>query len=142
VDPPDEWEVAVRPIAVLRVSVEPVEDARVIRATGELDFSTAGRLRAPLDAARADGVTTLVDLAGVSFVDSAGLRVLLDAARDSIEHEWPWFIVRPSSAVLRLIELAGAASRLPLVAPEPGAPARERAPRMAPRAAAGRASRA
>jgi anti-sigma B factor antagonist len=109
----------VRPIAVLRVTVEPMEDACVIRATGELDFSTADRLRAPLDTARTDGVTTLVDLAGVNFVDSAGLRVLLDAARDSNKHEWPWFIVRPSSAVLRLIELAGAASRLPLVAARP-----------------------
>jgi anti-anti-sigma factor len=110
-------EVAVRSLAVLRVSVEPLEDACVIRAAGELDFSTADRLRARLDAARADGVTTLVDLAGVNFVDAAGLRVLLDAARDSDKHEWPWFIVRPSSAVLRLIELAGAASRLPLVTP-------------------------
>jgi anti-anti-sigma factor len=110
----------VRPIAVLSVSVEPIEGARVIRATGELDFRTADRLRVPLNAARADGVTTLVDLAGVNFVDAAGLRVLLDAARDSNKREWPWFIVRPSAAVLRLIELAGAASRLPLVAPQPG----------------------
>jgi anti-sigma B factor antagonist len=109
----------VRSIAVLRVTVEPLEDACVIRARGEFDSSTAELLRSPLDAARTDGVTVLVDLAGVSFIDSAGLRVLLEAARASDRHEWPWFIVRPSPAVLRLVELSRTAPRLPLVTPQP-----------------------
>jgi anti-sigma B factor antagonist len=108
----------VRSIAVLRVTVEALEDACVIRASGEFDSSTAELLRSPLDAARMDGVTTLVDLAGVSFIDSAGLRVLLEAARASDKHEWPWFIVRPSPAVLRLVELSRTAPRLPLVTPQ------------------------
>jgi anti-anti-sigma factor len=112
-------EVSVRSIAVLRVTVEALEDACVIRASGEFDSSTAELLRSPLQAARADGVTTLVDLRGVSFIDSAGLRVLLEAARASDRHEWPWFIVRPSPAVLRLVELSRTAPRLPLVTPQP-----------------------
>jgi anti-sigma B factor antagonist len=109
----------VRSIAVLRVTVEALEDACLIRARGEFDSSTAELLRSPLDAARTDGVTTLVDLAGVSFIDSAGLRVLLEAARASDKHEWPWFIVRPSPAILRLVELSRTAPRLPLVTPHP-----------------------
>jgi anti-sigma B factor antagonist len=117
----------VRSIAVLRVTVEPLEDACVIRARGEFDSSTAELLRSPLDAARTDGVTALVDLAGVSFIDSAGLRVLLEAARASDRHEWPWFIVRPSPAVLRLVELSRTAPRLPLVTPQ-HAPVRAEAP--------------
>jgi anti-sigma B factor antagonist len=112
----------VRSIAVLRVTVEALEDACVIRARGEFDSSTADLLRSPLEAARADGVTTLVDLAGVSLIDSAGLRVLVEAARASDKHEWAWFIVRPSSAVLQLVELSGSAPRLPLVLPQRGAP--------------------
>jgi anti-anti-sigma factor len=112
-------EVSVRSIAVLRVTVEALEDACVIRASGKFDSSTAELLRSPLQAARADGVTTLVDLRGVSFIDSAGLRVLLEAARASDRHEWPWFIVRPSPAVLRLVELSRTAPRLPLVTPQP-----------------------
>jgi anti-sigma B factor antagonist len=113
-----EVEVSVRSIAVLRVSVEPLEDACLIRAIGEFDSSTADLLRSPLQAARADGVTALVDLAGVSFIDSAGLRVLLEAGAASDRHEWPWFIVRPSPAVLRLVEVSRTASRLPLVRAE------------------------
>lgn len=126
-----------RSIAVCRVTVEPLEEACVIRVAGELDASTAERLRAPLDAARAEGLTTLVDLAGVTFIDSSGLRVLLGAARASDQHEWPWFIVRPSAAVLRLLELSGTAGLLPLVAPRHEGARHERA-RVVPLHAAGR----
>jgi len=117
-------EVQLGSIAVFRVTVEPLEDACVMRATGELDSSTADRLRGPLDAARADGVTTLLDLSGVSFMDSAGLGVLLDAARPSNPDDWAWFIVRPSPVVQRLVALTGVAARLPIVEPQRGVPAR------------------
>ena len=120
-------------IAGFRVTVEPFEEACVMRATGELQAATANRLRSTLAAARHDGVTTLLDLSGVSFIDSAGLRVLLEAARATDSYEWAWFIVRPSRAVLRMVELSAAAARLPLVEPQRGA-----VRRVSP-AAAGRA---
>jgi anti-sigma B factor antagonist len=103
-------------LALLRVTIERRDEACLIRATGELDRSTADRLSSALDAARADGVTTLLDLSGVSFIDSAGLRVLLRSARAVDAHHWAWFIVRASSVVRRLVELSGTTSRLPLVA--------------------------
>jgi anti-sigma B factor antagonist len=124
-------------IAEFRVTVQPLEDACVMRATGELDASTANRLRSPLAAARHDGVTTLLDLSGVTFIDSAGLRVLLEAARATDSHEWAWFIVRPSHVVLRLVELSGSGPRLPLVEPQRGAPRRV-SPAAAERGRAGR----
>jgi anti-sigma B factor antagonist len=120
-------EVSVGSLAVFRVTVEPVADACVMRASGPLDAGTADRLRSPLHAAREEGVTTLLDLSGVSFIDTSGLRVLLEAARASDAHEWAWFVVRASPAVLRLVELSGAAPRLPLVAPHLRAPDRARA---------------
>jgi anti-anti-sigma factor len=124
-------------IADFRVTVEPLEDACVMRATGELEASTANGLRSPLAAARHDGLTTLLDLSGVSFIDSAGLRVLLEAALATDSHEWAWFIVRPSRAVLRLVELSGTAPRLPLVEPQRVAPRRV-SPAAAARARPGR----
>jgi anti-anti-sigma factor len=101
----------------LKITIEPLAEACLIRATGELDRSTADGLRAALDAARADGVTTLLDLSAVSFIDSAGLRVLLRSAGAVDAHHWGCFIVRASSAVRRLVEVSGTTSRLPLVAP-------------------------
>ena len=102
---------------LFRVTIEPLEDACRIRASGELDRSTADRLSSALDAARADGVTTLLDLSAVSFIDLAGLRVLLRSARAVDAHNWAWFIVRASGVVWRLVEVTGTTSRLPLVAP-------------------------
>ena len=105
------------PVAPFRVTIEPLEDACLIRVSGELDLSTADRLSSALDAARADGVTTLLDLSAVNFIDSAGLRVLLRSAQAVDAHNWAWFIVRASSVVWRLVEVSGTTSRLPLVAP-------------------------
>ena len=105
------------PFPLFRVTVEPLEDACLIRASGELDRTTADRLSSALDAARADGVTALLDLSAVSFIDTAGLRVLCCSARAFDAYDRAWFIVGASSAVWRLIELSGSRSLLPLVAP-------------------------
>jgi anti-sigma B factor antagonist len=107
----------VSPSPLFTVTVESLEKTCLIRASGELDRSTADRLSSALDAARADGVMALLDLSAVSFIDSAGLRVLLRSARAVDAHGWTWSIVRASSAVLRLLELSGTRSQLPLVAP-------------------------
>jgi len=96
--------------------VDRLEETWLIRASGELDRSTAARLSSALDAARAEGVTALLDLSAVSFIDSAGLRVLLRSARATDVHDWAWFIGQASSAVWRLIELSDTRSQLPLVA--------------------------
>ena len=104
-------------LALLRVTIEPLAEACLIRASGELDRSTAERLSSALDAARADGVTALLDLSAVSFIDSAGLRVLLRRARAADAHHCAWFIVGASSVVRRLVEVSGTGSQLPLAAP-------------------------
>jgi anti-anti-sigma factor len=101
----------------LRVTVEAVEEARLLRVEGEIDASNSGRLRVHLRAARTEGTTLLLDLAGVEFIDSSGLRVLLDASRAAADTGWPFFILRPSAAVQRLIGLTAAAPELALVEP-------------------------
>lgn len=106
-----------RSLARFSVTIEPLGDSCVIRVSGDLDLTTADRLGSALDAARADGVTTLVDLSAVNFIDLAGLRVLLRSAQAVDAHPWAWCIVRASRAVWRLAELSGTTSLLPLGAP-------------------------
>lgn len=49
--------------------------------TGEVDASNAGRLRvAIVDAASKHGGQLAVDLAGVTFMDSSGIRAIEDAS--------------------------------------------------------------
>jgi anti-sigma B factor antagonist len=97
---------------LLRVTVETLEDARLVRADGEIEASTVAAVRRELDAARDEGTTVLLDLSGVTFMDSTGLTLLLDATRDSAVSDWAFFVVRPSEPVLRLIALSRTGDRL------------------------------
>jgi anti-anti-sigma factor len=103
------------PPSVFRVVIEPLEEACVIRVHGEVDVSTVGRIRVAMDAARQEGRTALLDLAGVEFMDSSGLHVLLDASAQVDDSSWAYFIVRPSASVRRLIALTETSDRLPVV---------------------------
>ena len=105
---------------LLRVTVEPLEDTRLIRAVGELDMSSVPALRHELEAARDEGVTALLDVAEVTFVDSSGLHLLLETSRSADGYGWSFFIVRPSTAVLRLVDVTGTRDLLALVEPAAG----------------------
>lgn len=102
---------------LLCVTVEPLDDACLIRAAGEIDLSSVHALRRELDAARAEAVTVLLDLSGVTFIDSSGLHLLLRASHSSARSDWGFSVVRPSESVLRLIELSGTADLLTVVDP-------------------------
>jgi anti-sigma B factor antagonist len=106
--------------AVLHVTVESLDDARLVRARGEVDMSSVGALEAQLSA---DGpTTTLLDLSGISFMDSTGLHALLDATRAADEHGGRLFVVRPSPQVLRLFEVSGTLDMLRVVTSDWPAP--------------------
>lgn len=102
-------------LTAFRVVVEPLEDACLLRVGGEIDASSAGDLRMHLRSAYREANTTLVDLANVSFIDSAGLRVLLDESEAATEMGHVIFIVRPSAVVRRLIDVTDSSSRLAVV---------------------------
>ena len=102
---------------LLRVTVEQLEDARLVRTTGEIDFSTVAALKREVDAAREQDATVLLDMSGVTFIDSSGLHFLLEASQRSAVSDWAFFVVQPSEVVRRLIEVSGTADRLTMVDP-------------------------
>jgi anti-anti-sigma factor len=48
-----------------------------------------------------------IDLAEVTFIDSTGLSVLMDAHFEAERNGWEFSIRSPSAAVLRVVDLAG-----------------------------------
>jgi anti-sigma B factor antagonist len=72
----------------------------VVRVAGELDVQTAPALARCLDEI---GPITALDLRAVTFVNSAGLGVLVRAALAAETR----IMVQPSAALLRLLELTG-----------------------------------
>ena len=105
------------PAPLLRVTVEPLEETCLIRASGKLDRTTADRLSSALDAARADGMTALLDLSSVSFMDTAGLRVLLRWDAPSTRSTRRGSSSGHPARCGGFVELSGNRSQLPLVAP-------------------------
>ena len=74
--------------------------------SGEIDAHTASAIGQALDRSNRDGAVEL-DLSGVEFVDSSGLRALIEAHQRFEANGASLTLVRPSPAVVRLFEISG-----------------------------------
>ena len=93
----------------LKVEIGP--DPNELTISGELDLGTADLLQSAIEGLRSAGETDVVlDTAGVSFVDSRGLRTMLLAL-----HGGGLSLRRPSPQLVRLIELTGLQEHLPVI---------------------------
>jgi anti-sigma B factor antagonist len=81
--------------------------------SGELDLAGTGRLLSAGEHVPDRGTLTL-DLSGLSFMDSAGMKVLMNLDRRSRREGWSLTIENPHGQVLRLLELSGFDQRLPI----------------------------
>ena len=88
-------------------------DRRRVALRGELDIAHAPDLEAAIEKLCDEGAREIVvDLSGVAFIDSSGLRALLGAMSICAEHECS-YLLDPDlpMAVKRLFEVAGVGSR-------------------------------
>lgn len=88
--------------AAFRARAERRGDAIVIVAEGELDLVGAPIL---IDAVPEGDEPLVIDLEAVGFMDSSGLRALLEARQKGMEAGRPFALARPSDAVRRVLEL-------------------------------------
>ena len=83
-----------------------LHDRTVVRLEGELDAYTAPGLVACFDDLLTQGITDLVvDLGRVSFIDSTGLGVLVNAHTAAIEREGTVELVASDPRVVRVLEM-------------------------------------
>ena len=97
------------PHDALAVHESDVEGVRLLEVFGELDLASAPRLCALLDAARTQRVKrVVVDLTGVDFCDSTGLRALMGASTE-LRHAGGRLAVAvlPDGPVSRLFDVTG-----------------------------------
>ena len=79
-------------------------------ASGEIDMLTCGRLRDAIEPHLGPGQRVVLDLSGVTFMDSSCLRVL-EHARTTLTADGGSLILRnPSTAAHRLLSLSGMAA--------------------------------
>jgi anti-sigma B factor antagonist len=96
-------------MAVLRASALDGEDGPVVVLSGEADATTAGLLREIMTAQLDAGARLVtVDASGLSFLDSASLRVLVLAARALHGRHGTLVFAHPQPLVARVLEITGA----------------------------------
>ena len=100
-------------------------DGRVLLAlAGDLDFAAHATLVAQLDSLIGAGKDIVVDCSGLTFMDSMGLRALVEGLRAADGAGLGFELTAPSAPVLRVLELSGTAELFRIggpVVPEPGA---------------------
>ena len=103
--------------AQAHVAVEPVDHAAIcVAVSGEIDLSNVAAIEGQIFEAITNHLTAVtVDLGGLTYLDSAGLRVLfaLGARLDTLQIDLE-LIVPPDSPIRRMIELSGVATVIPV----------------------------
>ncbi|GLL02792.1 STAS domain-containing protein [Dactylosporangium matsuzakiense] len=91
----------------MRITVRQEAGHTVIAVAGEIDIATAPRLQDAAYQALLDGASSLViDLAETGFVDSSGLRVMVNVLkRVAAAPAGSLHIVRPAPSVMKVFEL-------------------------------------
>ena len=102
----------------LRIDAERQAELCVLRLGGELDLTSAGQLvDAATEACTAGAKELVIDIAGLDFIDSTGLRAILDAKTVSEEHLCRFRLTPPrdeiGDQVRRLLQITGLLDRLP-----------------------------
>ena len=87
----------------------------VLRLHGELDLASADAVALRLDTLAASGEPVVLDVDRLSFMDSSGLRVVLQAAETSRTSDWSFSLTAGSEQVRNLFASAGVTDRLPIV---------------------------
>jgi anti-sigma B factor antagonist len=89
--------------------------ALVVAPRGEIDLATVELVRDSVGREWQNGEDLVLDLRGVGFLDTSGLRYVLElvekASRDSVKLS----LVRGPSVVQRVFEVSGLEPRLPFV---------------------------
>ena len=86
---------------------------RTLRPAGELDIGTAPKLERALLEDRRAGDRIVLDLADLEFIDSTGLRVIVQAAAAAEQGHWELRLRHGRPAVRRVFEISGVLGALP-----------------------------
>jgi anti-sigma B factor antagonist len=113
---------SLRPRGPVQFEIVPEDgpDGTVLRAQGEVDVMTAPKLSAEIDSLLRTGRgDVIIDLTETTFLDSAGLHVLLNAARRLTRRTRRLRVVCGPGPVRHVIELARLGETLGVTDPEP-----------------------
>lgn len=93
---------------MLDINVAGIDNATLIEVSGRVDSMTALQFGEALMAPIEEGHSNIVlDLVGVEYMSSAGLREIVAALKAAKRHSGDLRIAQPSERVLEVFEMAG-----------------------------------
>ncbi|HWE54160.1 MAG TPA: STAS domain-containing protein [Acidimicrobiales bacterium] len=92
---------------LLTICPTPRGDTVRIGLRGEIDLTTCPALEQAISAAVAQASAVELDLSGVEFIGSEGVRVLLRGLREAEAKSVGFVLVDPSSMVRRVLDVLG-----------------------------------
>lgn len=100
----------------LKFRTEKRAEAVVLVPSGEVDLGTAPALRSSLEAILEDGHNAIVDLGGITYIDSTGIKVVLDMHRLFLERGRRIAFAKPATIVRKVLEIVGLEKAVPVYA--------------------------
>ena len=101
---------------LLEIAVSDSDGMRRLRLTGELDLAGVGRFERLLVAdGPPEAGTFVVDMRGLTFIDSSGLRALIIADKRVRAEGGRFVVVRGSEQVNEVLEMTGVAKQIELL---------------------------
>jgi anti-sigma B factor antagonist len=100
------------PVPEFHLEVRPQRSRAVIGVEGEVDCATAPRVAEAVDQLRAVGWDAIaIDVGGVSFIESAGLRLLLTVDARARDEGWRFDVEGTCAPLERVLSLTGLTDR-------------------------------
>ena len=102
--------IAIPSSSKLEIAVDQVGKDAVVRLSGRIDVDSSPDLRDRLRTLLSEESlpkTIIVDLAGVSYIETSGVATLIEALRIARHHHTNFRLQGLSGAVLRLFEVTG-----------------------------------
>jgi anti-sigma B factor antagonist len=101
---------------LLEIAVSESGGVRLVRLTGELDMAGVDRFQRLLNPTQSPGPATFVlDMRELTFIDSSGLRALINADQQVRAEGGRFIVVRGPDRVNEVLEITGVARRIELV---------------------------
>jgi anti-sigma B factor antagonist len=107
------------------LTVERYDSVATVVVSGELDLATAPHVSAAV-AEHGDAQLLVLDMTATTFIDSSGVRALLQADRRGAGSGSRLVVVAGKGAVRRVLDLCGLEGRLTLVSEHPAPAAQAR----------------
>lgn len=90
----------------MTLEVREVDGVAVVALSGDIDLQSSPAVRQQLLACFENNRRVVVDLSGVTYIDSSGVASLVEAFQLARKKEGTFALVNVSSAVMRVLSLA------------------------------------